>query len=373
MADERKEYTVTAPNMETTNSLWDDLLTDASTPETIPDRPVEVANERPQNARNTSYLLTDEEAEALRQDPRVEAVEDLSFVFKPIKKAFQEGNFNKNTTQTGEKQNWGLLRHINVSNFFGTSTNDPGGTYDYVLDGTNVDIVIVDSGIQADHPEFKDSEGNSRVQQINWYTESGVSGTMPPGFYVDYDGHGTHVAATVAGKTFGWAKNSNIYSIKLNGLEGGLDPIPGISVADAYDCILGWHNNKINDNPTIVVNSWGTIVIWETSNNSLTFDESTYYPVTGGSYRGSSHTDLTKDSAKGLTGQLIGGSSYAFNYPVASVNADVAQLINAGIIVVNAAGNGNIKHDVSGGADYDNYISTTGLSDFYYHRGGSPH
>lgn len=372
MTDERKEYTVTAPDMETTDSIWDDLLTDGPTPDTIPDRVVEVVNERPENARNTSYLLTDEEAEALRQDPRVEAVEDLS-LFKPVKRAFQDGNFNKNTTETGEKQNWGLLRHIKTTNVFGTSTTDPGGTYDYVLDGTDVDVVIVDSGIQADHPEFEDAEGNSRVQQINWYTASGVSGTMPPGFYVDYDGHGTHVAATVAGKTFGWAKNANIYAIKLDGLEGATDPIPGISVGDAFDCLLGWHNNKTNGNPTVMVNSWGYIVLWDVSNDSLTFNESTYYPITGGSYRGSAHTDATKDPAKGLTGQLANSSVYAFNFPVSSVNADVAQLINAGIVVVNAAGNGNLKHDTSGGADYDNYISATGLGNFYYHRGGAPH
>jgi len=372
MADERKEYTVTAPDMETTDSIWEDLLTNNSTPETVPDRSVEVANERTANARNTSYFLTDEEAETLRQDPRVEAVEDLSFL-TPSKRAFQDGNFNKLTTETGEKQNWGLLRHTKTTNVFGSSAIDPGGTYDYVLDGTNVDIVIVDSGIQADHPEFEDADGNSRVQQINWYTESGVSGSMPSGFYVDYDGHGTHVAGTVAGKTFGWAKNANIYSIKLSGLEGSSDPVPGLSVADAFDCILGWHNNKTTDNPTVVVNSWAYIVYWDVSNDSLTFNQSTYYPITGGSYRTVAHTDTTKDTSKGLTGQLADTSIYAFNYPVASVDADVAQLVNAGIVVVNAAGNGNVKHDVLGGTDYDNYITSTGLSNFYYHRGGSPH
>lgn len=372
MDDEKREYTVTAPDTETTDSIWEDLLTDSATPDTIPDRPVGVANERPANARNTSYLLTDEEAELLKQDPRVEAVEDLT-ILKPVKRAFQEGTFDKLTTETGEKQNWGLLRHINTTNNYGTSSNDPGGTYDYVLDGTGVDVVIVDSGIQADHPEFQDTEGVSRVQQINWYTESGVSGTMPSGFYTDYDGHGTHVAGTVAGKTFGWAKNANIYSIKLAGLEGPTDPVQGLSVSDAFDCILGWHNNKTNGNPTIVVNSWGFVIYWEQTDNSLTFNEVTYYPVTGGSYRGVAHTDTPKDPTKGLTGQLADTSLFVFNYPVAATNADVAQLVNAGIVVVNAAGNGNVKHDISGGADYDNYVTATGLSDFYYHRGGSPH
>ena len=372
MADERKEYTVTAPDMETTDSIREDLLADHPTPETIPDRPVEVANERLNNARNTSYFLTEEEAETLREDPRVESVENLKN-FKPVKRALQEGNFNKLTTETGEKQNWGLLRHIKATNVFGSSSVDPGGTYDYVLNGTDVDIVIVDSGIQSDHPEFQDANGISRVKQIDWYAASGVSGTMPPAFYVDYDGHGTHVAGTVAGKNYGWAKNANIYSIKLDGLEGPTDPVGGLSVTDAFDCILGWHNNKTSGNPTIVVNSWGYVVYWDVSNDSLTFDETTYYEILGGSYRGVTHTDTTKDTAKGLTGQLSGASTYVFNYPVASVNADVAQLASAGIVVVNAAGNGNIKHDVTGGDDYDNYITATGVPNFYSHRGGAPH
>lgn len=371
MADEKK-YTVTTPDYETTVSVWHELTADEELSEQVPARPVNVANARSNNYRNTEYWLTEEEAQLLREDPRVEAVEDVS-VFVPAKHAVQDGNFNKLTTETGEKQNWGLLRHISTSNVYGTSTTDPGGTYDYVLDGTNVDIVIVDSGIQADHPEFEDSEGTSRVQQIDWYAASGVSGSMPSGFYVDYDGHGTHVAGTAAGKTFGWAKNASIYSIKLSGLEGPTDPVGGISAADAFDCILGWHNNKTNGNPTVVVNSWGYVIYWDTSTNSLSFNLSTYYPVTGGEYRGTPHTDVIKDPAKGLTGQLSATATYVFNYPVASVNADVSQLVNAGIVVVNAAGNGNIKHDVFGGNDYDNYVTATGTSDFYYHRGGAPH
>ena len=87
---------------------------------------------------------------------------------------------------------------------------DPGVNYNYVLDGTGVDVVIIDTGIQPDHPEFQDANGVSRVKQINWYEASGQSGVQPANFYRDTDGHGTHVAGTVAGKTYGWAKNANI-------------------------------------------------------------------------------------------------------------------------------------------------------------------
>lgn len=364
-------YTVTTEGIEQTDSLWDDLLSSSSSVETIPNRPVEVANERAINPRNTVYLLTQEEAQKLKEDPRVQDVANLEEPV-PIKFAFQDGTFSKTTTVAGEKQNWGLLRHTSATNVFGTSTADPGGTYDYVLDGTGVDVVIIDSGIQADHPEFQDASGSSRVQQINWFTASGVPGTMPANHYTDFDGHGTHVAATVAGKTFGWAKNASIYSIKLNGLKGPSDPGNGLSAADAFDCILGWHNAKTNNRPTIINNSWGYNIYWDVSLNQMTFNQINYYTITGGSYRGTPWSGSTRDTAKGHTGDPQGANLYAFEYNIPSVDADVSLLIAAGVIVCNAAGNSGMKADISGGLDYNNFITTTSLGNIYYHRGSSP-
>ncbi len=37
----------------------------------------------------------------------------------------------------------------------------------------------------------------------------------------DEVGHGTHVAATIGGKTFGVAKNVNIVAVKVLGADGG--------------------------------------------------------------------------------------------------------------------------------------------------------
>ena len=367
-----KEYVVTASNLENTDSIWDDLVKDGFTSETIPERSVEVADERAINICNTIYFLSKEEAHALKLDPRVVDV------FDPLesavgKLAFQSGTFDKTTTSSGEKQNWGLLRHISETNLFGTSEADPGGTYDYVLDGTGVDVVIIDTGIQANHPEFQDANSVSRVKEINWFTASGVAGSMPSGFYTDYDGHGTHVAATIAGKTFGWAKNADIYSVKLSGLEGPSDPNSGISTENAFDCVLGWHNAKTNGRPTILNNSWGYLIFWDTSVDALTFDGGSLYSVTGGSYRGTGFATTNKDTSKGLVGSAYGANSYVLNYRISSVDADVQQLISAGIVVCNAAGNNSMKHDVTDGVDYNNYVTATGLGTYYYHRGSSPH
>ena len=370
---EEREYVVTSVDEASTGSLLRDLVTDNETPETVPDRSVWVEDIRLPNARNTTYLLTPEEAKKLREDPRVEEVFDVRLL-KARKLAFQDGNFNKTTTETGEKQNWGLLRHISETNVFGSSTADPGGTYDYVLDGTGVDVVIVDSGIQADHPEFQDANGTSRVQEIDWFADSGVSGTMPANFYTDYDGHGTHVAGTVAGKTFGWAKNADIYAMKLDDLKGSTDPSSGLSIANAMDCILGWHNNKTNGRPTVVNNSWGFLFFWRTNDNAFSFSDTggTTYAIDGGEYRSTAWSGSTKDVAKGHTGTQLSATLFGFSFAVSSVDADISQMISSGIIVCNAAGNESLKSDRPGGDDYDNYITLTDFGDFYYHRGGSP-
>ncbi len=372
---EYKEYTVTTESMEITDSVWEDLLSPESILDTIPNRPVEVANERPTNPNNTSYWLTDEEAARLREDPRVIDVQDLN-MFKPVKLAFQEGNFDKLSTQTGAKANWGLLRHINTSNVYGTGLGDPGGTYDYVLDGTGVDVVIIDSGIQANHPEFTEvgNSNASRFNPIDWFALSGVSGSMPDGFYQDYDGHGTHVAATVAGKTFGWAKNAQIFSIKLEGLRSPFDPGQGLDTATAFDVLIGWHNNKTNGRPTVVCNSWGYGVFHRADLEAFSFglDESaTLFGISGGNYRGVSWSGATLDPAKGHTGRLVAPDTYFYPYRVSAVDADIASGANAGILFCNAAGNEFLKIDVQGGVDYNNYILTD-FGFYYYHRGGTP-
>jgi subtilisin family serine protease len=371
-----KEYTVTAPSMEVTDSIWDDLVTDGPTPETIPDRAVEVANERPTNPRNTTYLLTDEEAEKLRQDPRVEDVQDLS-LFKIHSKASFGATFDKTSTQTGAKGNWGLLRHTSRINTYGTSLLDPGGTYDYVLDGTNVDIVVIDSGIQLDHPEFKvDGSQASRIRNIDWFEASGVSGTMPDlgQFYTDYDGHGTHVAGTVAGLSYGWARNANIYSIKLNGLQGAGDPSPGLDASTAFDVLIGWHNNKVIQNPTVVVNSWGYGVYWRDDLQAMSFglgEFDTTFAINGGNYRGTAWVTPVRDATKGLIGSAVQSNTYLMPFRVAAVDADIATGAAAGIIFCNAGGNESHKIDVFGGVDYDNRVFTD-FGTYYYHRGMSP-
>jgi len=331
----------------------------------IPGRSVDVANARPGSLRNTHYMLTDEEAAALNNDARVYAVElrpDLRDDIEIGHFATQVGDFSKTVLDRGDYINWGLVRaNSSTDPYQGSNASID---YNYTLDASGVDIVIQDSGIQADHPDFFDYEGNSRVQQINWFAESGLPGTQSTNHYRDYDGHGTHVAGIAAGLTYGWAKNARIYSVKVNGLEGSGDSNTGISVSDCFDVIKEWHNNKPVDpatgvkRPTIVNMSWGY---------------GRYFSnITGGNYRGTPWTGTARDTTKGMVG-VFTGIGYRHVVRVASVDVDLEELIDAGVHVCIAAGNSYQKIDVPSGLDYDNYYTDSIFGNIYYHRGGSPY
>ena len=134
----------------------------------IPNRTVDVANARHLSTRNTHYALTEAEAVALRNDARVTDVQlrpedrdDIEIGYDAV----QTANFDKSSSDSGDYRDWGKIIHSFKENKYGTSTSLGYATFDrpYSMDGTGVDIVIQDSGLQVDHPEFKDANGISRV------------------------------------------------------------------------------------------------------------------------------------------------------------------------------------------------------------------
>ena len=363
MSSDVKEYVVSLNANIDYAQFWTEMETTTANIATIPDRSVDIANERAGSLRSCHYALTDEEADRLRKDPRVYCVEIPPMQRNDIElklSLYQDSNFTKTTSDSGNFVNWGIRRCIADINIYGTSSS-VSGPYNYCLDGTGVDVVISDSGLQIDHPEFTDSYGNSRVQLIDWYTESGLPGTQSQNFYRDYDGHGTHVGGIATGKTYGWAKNAQIYSMKVNGLEGSGDSGTGISIPDCFDAIKLWHQNKpINPQtgykrPTVVNMSWGFIT--------------TFSNIIGGVYRGTPWTDTIKQSAYGM----IGNASNRFKIRVGSVDIDIDEMLAAGIIITISAGNYFQKIDVPLGSDYDNYYTSSLTGNRYYNRGGSPH
>ena len=74
------------------------------------------------------------------------------------------------------------------------------GTYTYTRTGAGVYAYVIDTGLQADHPQF-----GTRARNV--YDAFGGTGA-------DCNGHGTHVAGTVGSTTYGVAK-----SVYLRGLR----------------------------------------------------------------------------------------------------------------------------------------------------------
>jgi subtilisin family serine protease len=313
----------------------------------VPNRRVDIINNRDGSLRSCHYSLTDAEATTLQNDDRVYSVEIPPEQRTDIEIGIATrytGSFNKPVTSNGANVNWALARVSNNNNVFGANLTPSVSYYDYFLDGTGVDVVIQDSGLEVAHPEFTDANGNSRVQQIDWYTASGLGGSQNGNHYRDYDGHGTHVAGIVAGKSFGWAKNANVYSVKVSGLEGSGDSGTGIAISDCFDVIKLWHRNKPvqastgKKRPTIVNMSWGyTTTITTSSITAINFR--------GVSYTGSSISGYVKKWNMGLypygvdNGQATDMTSYTTSTRVGSVDTDIQELIDEGVHVIIAGGN----------------------------------
>lgn len=353
---ETKKYVVVLNRGVDYQQFWDEIENSSNGLEHIPDRPIAIANNLDSLDRITHYFLTDEEAGRLRNDPRVLGVQipaELRDDIEIVSHTVQANNFTKTTSSTGDFVNWGLIRNSNPTNVYGTGTTT-SQNYNYVLDGSNVDVVIIDSGIQANHPEFQYS-GNttSRLNQYIWYP-----GLNPTTYYTDTDGHGTHVAGIVAGKTYGWAKNANIYALKYS----------GEFFDDLANYVITWHNNKpINPvtgvkNPSVVNMSFA--YFW----GSVTSDPAEF-TIDGVGYRGLYYPSPGWDSP--TYGTYFRAGRIPYREP--TYDAAVDQMTDAGITVCKSAGNNGLKIDRPSGVDWDNNIDVIRNSNGVYVLIGAPY
>ncbi|MCF6337514.1 MAG: S8 family peptidase [Gammaproteobacteria bacterium] len=81
-------------------------------------------------------------------------------------------------------------------------------SYQYNTDGSNVHVYILDTGIRATHNEFGNRVGSGYDFIDN---DSDAN---------DCNGHGTHVAGTVGGASFGVAKNAMLYPVRVLNCAG---------------------------------------------------------------------------------------------------------------------------------------------------------
>ena len=82
------------------------------------------------------------------------------------------------------------------------------GSYTYTATGSGVTAYIIDTGIRGSHAEFSG-------RMVGGYTAvSDGNGTN------DCNGHGTHVAGTVGGSTYGVAKGVKLAPVRVLGCDG---------------------------------------------------------------------------------------------------------------------------------------------------------
>ncbi|BFZ58518.1 proteinase B [Savitreella phatthalungensis] len=81
--------------------------------------------------------------------------------------------------------------------------------YDTSYAGSNVQVYVVDTGINCDHQAFG---GRATCATDADFTNSGSS--------YDGNGHGTHCAGTIGSSPYGVAKNTNLFAVRVLGSDG---------------------------------------------------------------------------------------------------------------------------------------------------------
>ncbi|KAI1477367.1 subtilisin-like protein [Daldinia eschscholtzii] len=128
--------------------------------------------------------LSEEELEALKNNADVDYIEQDAIV--TIK-------------ATQENADWGLAR---------LSSAEPGSTT-YTYDdsaGEGTCAYVIDTGIEVDHEEFE-----GRAKFLNNFADDDDT---------DGNGHGTHVAGTIGSKTYGVAKKTSLFAVKVLDASG---------------------------------------------------------------------------------------------------------------------------------------------------------
>jgi hypothetical protein len=108
------------------------------------------------------------------------------------------------------------------------------GKYTYTRTGAGVTVYVIDSGIRSSHAEF-----GGRVQpgvDLVWQNEAFTEQQWGDFEGHDCGGHGTHVAGTVGGATYGVARNVTLVPVRVFGCTG---PSTWSTVIAAVDWVAG--------------------------------------------------------------------------------------------------------------------------------------
>jgi len=250
---------------------------------------------------------------------------------------------------------------------------NPGTRLTTRWDGTTVPVESVARDWWSDGTQRSESFlGVGTVTVSSDYTRANHCGTNAaiPANASNAD-HGTPCAANAYGRTQGWAYNANKWSLVINISINDVGITSGIGIEQSFDMVKIFHENKPNNstygtkNPTISSNSWGTNVSYSTTSY---YDAQVGTAFTGFAtyqFEGAAQVKFENNTAPNFT-RLFNyttgaGSTGGLHYPIAEGFAagfiDAAnEMINAGVIFINSAGNNAQKIVRFGHVDYNNTI-----------------
>ena len=218
-----------------------------------------------EHARRFGASVTHVYAHALKGYAASVALDDVAALAADPRVAYVEadGVIRAVTTQSGAT--WGLDR-------IDQRTLPLSGTFTYTNTAPGVNSYIIDTGINFSHPEFEGRavRGTDKVASSSLLGLGGGGSTNGE----DCNGHGTHVAGTVGGKTYGVAKATRLVAVRVldcsgsgstSGVIAGVDWVTadhdpgeaavanmslGGGASSALDTAV---NNSINDGVTYAI------------------------------------------------------------------------------------------------------------------------
>ncbi len=410
----QEEYIVTLKKDADATDFHDKMIRDsASLSDTgqIPTRTIDTVNRREKSNCNTHYSMSLEEVRELRKDPRVDDVQ-IPFENDPHQNiglchyrgtqgavgwAPTDMNFDRSPSQAWDV-NWGLRSMTTTAGGWNSNSTELTGKYGYNLTGKGVDVIIQDTGIIGDHPEFAinpDGTGGSRYDSTyHWWNALGINmpgGYSYDGYHNDSYGHGSHVAGIAVGNTCGWATEAGIWSQKIQDAAY-------VSHAYSFDMIEAFHTQKTAQastgykRPTVVNQSW--IILehyWNMTIHAWRYGD---YPYDSGqAYRFAEAGYTSGNQRKEFFGETgyedtDDPSNYWVHPRVRSdIKADMEQCMDVGVIFVAAAGNEYHKIDVAYndtdgcprklnmsdlGRDWATEYATVSRGSIKHMQGGSP-
>lgn len=427
-----KNYTLKVKSPE----YWEEIhntLCGISSCRYIPNREVVCHDPKEHSPTRGTFILDESEVENLKNHPYIDWIEldpisypelypkpepatkrfkrnvkvyrALDGAVAPVSTGATSGEINRtgwNLVRTGIRSNrefWVTESGENISPKFSDVS--------YSLTGKNVDVIIHDSGVFQYHPEFLDSNGQSRVLDVvldgpyyidpnyfdnvipsvkylkedgrvgiattsarDWwqdgtkrsaqflsigtvtipvgYTANAAMGTRRDGSGASItSGHGTACASLVAGKTHGLAFEANIWNMP------GISDNVSMDIEPNYDLMKLFHLYKpINPktgrkNPTLINGSWGYRGGFSSTATNIQYRfkgvQNAFATATV------STTDLPTAWKNGILSADI-YRNYGSSSRSASTDTAANEMMDVGVIYVAAAGNSNQRLGV-GSAD----------------------